>query len=35
MNAIQQVKIKGKMVLLRTDFNVPMENGQITSERLE
>jgi phosphoglycerate kinase len=30
---IEDLKVKGKRVLMRVDFNVPIENGVITSEK--
>ena len=30
---IEDLQVKGKRVLMRVDFNVPIENGMITSEK--
>ena len=32
MQTVRDAKIKGKVVLVRTDFNVPMEDGKITND---
>ena len=30
---VADVEVKGKRVLMRADFNVPLEGGQITDDR--
>ena len=32
MKRIQDIDVSGKKVLLRTDFDVPVEDGRITEE---
>lgn len=32
LNTIREVNVKNKVVLVRTDFNVPMENGEVVND---
>lgn len=31
--AVNDIDVKGKKVIVRCDFNVPMKNGEITDDR--